>query len=272
MNRLNIVTEEVSSSKPGKSSPKTEAQARFERLWLQEPAQFDTGRNVMERVRIERTKAFLERLFPVKNAVDLGVGDGAIARFLTDKGVEVTGVDVAKNALKRLEGTERLVLKQDYVPYTTLPDGEFDLVISTDLIGNLPKQEYRLFVSELVRLSRKDGVIVCSTPIDVHTDGGLDMFVGLLETEIELDDGEYSYHRLYIRIVEVLEKIKFTWLSRWLKQSRGFLLGCEKLSRMIWQKDGISHVIFRGKKKPIMPLPPKAEQPVEHKGKRSTWE
>jgi 2-polyprenyl-3-methyl-5-hydroxy-6-metoxy-1,4-benzoquinol methylase len=272
MNRLNIVSEEVGSSKPAKASSKTEAQARFERLWLKEPEKFDTGRSAMERLRIERTKAFLERLFPVKNAVDLGVGDGVIARFLVGKGVEVTGVDVAKNALKRLEGTERLVLKQDYVPYTSLDDGAFDLVISTDLIGSLPKQEYRLFVSELVRLSSKEGRIVCSTPIDVHTDGGLDLFVSLLETEIELEEGEYSYHRLSIRILEVLEKIKLTWLSGWLKQSRGFLLGCEKLSRMIWQKDGISHVIFRGKKKPIMPLPPKDEQPIEHKGKRATWE
>ncbi len=272
MNRLNIVSEEVSATNSGKSSPKTEAQATFERLWLREPEKFDTGRNVIERVRIERTKAFLEKLFPVGSAVDLGVGDGAIAKFLVEKGVEVTGVDIAKNALKRLEGTEKLVLKQDYVPYTALPDGAFDLVISMDLIGSLPKKEYRLFVSELVRLSSRDGMIVCSTPIDVHTDGGLDMFVSLMETEIELEDGEYSYHRLYIRIVEVLEKIKMTWLAKLLKQSRWFLLGCEKISRIVWQKDGISHVIFRGKKKPIMDNPPKDEQPIEHKGKRATWE
>lgn len=270
--RLNIVSEGESFKKKHSESEKLEAQARYERAWLTQPEQFDTGRNIQEIVRVERTKAFLEPLLPIEKSVDLGVGDGAIARFLAEKGVEVTGVDVAKNALKRLEGTKNLTLVQGYVPETDLPDGAYDLVLSTDLIGYLPKQDYRLYVSELVRLAKKDGIIVCSTSIDIHTDDALELFVSLIETEIMLDEGDYSYDRLYIRTLEVLEKIKLTWVANLLKKSRGFLNLCEKISKIIWQKEGISHVIFRGRKKPLMPNPPKDEQPIERKDKRSVWE
>lgn len=273
-NRLNIVTEgDRSNSRPkGRDLGRTEAQAHFERLWLTDPEQFDTSRNIMERERITRTKTLLDSLPSIKTCIDLGVGDGVLTRFLADKGIEVTAVDVAKNALKRLEEHHNVTLVQDYVPDTKLSETTFDLVLSTDLIGFLKKNEYRLYVSELVRLSKHDGVIVCSTAIDIHSDDALSLFASLMETEIIIEEWVFSYHRLYIRTLQLLEKIKLSVLAKQLKKSRVFLNGCESISKAIWQKEGISHALFKGRKKPIMPLPKKSEEPIEHKSKRFVWE
>lgn len=277
--RLNIITDDhpenekrASFTKRRSDTERTETQARFERLWLIDPEQFNPDRSLLESVRIERTKAFLDDLPAVKTCVDLGSGYGVLGLFMAEKGCEVTAVDIAKNALNRLVGLKGITTSQDYIPNTNLQDNSFDLVLSTDLIAFLNKHEYRLYVSELVRLCKQDGIIVCSTPIDIHSDDALHLFVSLMETEIIIDDWCFSYHRLYIRLLEILKKLRLTPLMKILRDSKAFLNCCEKISKAIWQNEGISHAIFRGRKKPLMPLPQKNEQPIERKEKRFIWE
>lgn len=251
---------------------RTEAQAKYERMWLLDPEQFNPEHSLLERERIERTKAFISELPRPHTCIDLGAGYGDLARFLASRGTEVTAVDISKNGLKRLEGTPGITIVQDYVPYTTIEHTKYDLVLSTDLIAHLHSSDYRLYVSELVKFSKQEGLIVCSTPIDVHTDEALSLFMGLMETEIIIEKSLFSYHRLSIRIVEFFKKIKLSILARFLENSKVFVAACEKISKAIWQDSGVSHVIFCGRKKPIMPLPPQGERPVEAKGKRSTWD
>ncbi len=272
--RLKIVSGDRENPIPKQSTlgSRSEIQAKFERQWLTDPEKFNPDKSLLEQERILRTQNLLETLSNIKTCVDLGSGYGHLSRYLADKGVKVTAVDIAKNALKRLEDDPRIVLTQDYVPDTKLQDKSFDLVLSADLIANLNPHEYRLFVAELVRLSGKEGVIVCSTPIDIHSDEALERFVALMETEIIIDCWVFSYHRLFIRWIEVLDALGLKPIANKLRNNRFLMNFCEKITKAVWQKEGISHALFLGRKKPLMPLPPKSEQPIERKDKRFVWE
>lgn len=270
---LKIITDNSEKSPQTKSSGnRTEIQAKFERIWLKDPEKFNPTKTIMEKERVKRTKGLLDELQGVTTCVDLGAGYGVFSRFLAAKGILVTAVDIAKNALKRLEGVANITGFQDYVPDTKLQGNAYDIVLSTDLIAHINPHEYRLYVAELVRLVSKDGVIVCSTPIDIHSDEALQRFAGLMETEIIIDKWVFSYHRLFIRTIEVLEKLWLKPLANIVQNSQFLMDICEKISKAVWQNEGVSHALFLGRKKPLMPLPPKNEQPIERKDKRFVWE
>lgn len=211
MNPLKIIATEESKSEPppGRATKKTqreEAKAKFERLWLIHPEQFNPDRNAMERERIQRTKGLIHEFLPLQNAsvADLGCGSGMLVRWLAKEGAQVKAVDIASNALKLVEGISGVTPVQDYVPYTTLPDEAFDLVISTDLIGYLPPDQYRLYVSELARLMHAKSQVVCSTAIDIDSEDALQRFATLAETEFHIVKWVFSHHALYIRLLHLL--------------------------------------------------------------------
>lgn len=205
-NRLNIVSVENNDiSETRIFRPKTnrqEVQAQFEKLWHRDPKRFDPLKDCMGRERIARTLAVIDCVCPVsaKKAVDLGCGSGVLSRKLRDVGAQVTAVDIAKNALENFhrEDDENITVIHDCVPHTKLDDGSFDVVICTDVLGYLKPREHRLFISELTRLVKDDGYIVCSTPIDVHSEDALERLSALAETELTISKWKLSYHRYYI--------------------------------------------------------------------------
>ena len=131
-------------------------QAKFERLWLINPEHFNPLSNCMERERLERTWQLLIKHMNVvhKHIVDIGCGAGVFSRRLRDGGAQVEAVDIAENALKNFKeiGADHIQLKQDAMPMTSLPDHAYDGIICTDLIAELPREDYRLFFAELSRL------------------------------------------------------------------------------------------------------------------------
>ena len=208
--RLKIVAEEErKTAPPPPISRRTETQAQFERQWRHSPEQFDSHRNVIERLRITRTLALIdEQALPESsNAVDLGCGSGQLSRALTKRGIDVTAVDCASQPLAALRhGIDApAAVKQDYIPKTLLDDNSFDLVLATDLIEYLPATEYRLFFAEVARLVKSDGYVVCSTAIDILSDDALARFAALAETELNILHWRFSYHALYIRLRNVFK-------------------------------------------------------------------
>jgi 2-polyprenyl-3-methyl-5-hydroxy-6-metoxy-1,4-benzoquinol methylase len=209
-NRLNIVSVSNKESEDNKTfRPKTnreEVQATFEKLWNRDPDNFDPLNNCMDKERIVRTLALIDTACPVagKKVVDLGCGRGTLSRALKEKGAHVSGVDIAKNALEifRKEGSEQITLIQDCLPNTALQEDSFDIVVCTDLIGYLKPREHRLFFSELARLVKKEGYIICSTPIDLLSEDALEKFAALAETELEIVGWKLSYHKYYLRILD----------------------------------------------------------------------
>ncbi len=61
-------------------------------------------------------------------------------------------------------------------------------------------------------------------------------------------------------------------LYRFLKQNRFCLLKLEAISQFIWAEAGISHAIFLGKRRPMIPHPSSEETPIEPKHKKLVWE
>jgi 2-polyprenyl-3-methyl-5-hydroxy-6-metoxy-1,4-benzoquinol methylase len=210
--RLNILATEKADRKPSSKSlhlqRREEAFAKFEKMWQQDPEQFNPSRNVMERERITRTwNLILDFFDPVnKLAADLGCGYGVLTQRLCQQCAHVDAVDVAATPLARLEAaeTQNLTLIQDYLPRTRLEDDTYDLAISTDVIAFLNPDDYRLFFSELSRVIKRTGYVVCSTPLDINSEDALQRFANLAETEFQIEKWKFSYHYLHIRLLNLI--------------------------------------------------------------------
>lgn len=224
--RLNIIAIDQNRDPQNKSkfygstkARRLENQAYFDRIWLIDPEHFDPTRNCMEIERLNRTMRLLEeyRNLKDKNVTDLGCGSGVLSRRMRDAGGTVTSVDISSNALKILKknDTTNIHPVQDYVPKTSLKDDSYDLVVCTELIAHLPPDEYRLLFSELTRLVKADGYIICSSSMDIDSTDALQRFADMAETEIQIDRWILSWHRLYIRIKDF-----FTAPSRFVRASK----------------------------------------------------
>lgn len=207
-NPLNIinVTSEISDISY-QNSRKTQLhalQARFERLWLIDPERFNPLRNSIERERLERTWELINKHIVLidQSTLDIGCAAGVFSRRLRDAGAKVEAIDIAENALKKFKeiDAEKIQLKTDAMPATHLSDHSYQLVICTELIAEIPKDDYRLFFAELARLIHPNGRLVCSTPIDIDSVGGLERFIELAQTEFDIIEDVASYHTLYLRL------------------------------------------------------------------------
>lgn len=191
------------------TSRRTEAQARFDRLWKTDPQHLDPHRNVLEQERLDRSLNLLLSKTSLKNkkGVDLGCGKGDFTFSLEKEGAEMDAVDISAVALKLLKekGGKNITTFQEYVPNTTLKDNDYDLVVCLELIAYLPSDEYRLLFSELARLVKAEGVVMGSTSLDIGSEDALQRYSNLVETEFQVEDWVLSYHRCWIRLREFLE-------------------------------------------------------------------
>lgn len=186
-----------------------ELQAKCERMWLIDPEKFNPYRNCIEKERLERTWRFITQHFDIvnKQTADIGCGSGVFSRRLRDGGARVEAIDIAENALKkfRQEDAHHIHLKQDAMPETGLPDLFFDLVLCLEIIAELPKEDHRLFFAEAARLLKPEGYLVCSSAIDIDTEGGVEKLIELALTEFDIVEERESYHALYIKLKRFLE-------------------------------------------------------------------
>jgi 2-polyprenyl-3-methyl-5-hydroxy-6-metoxy-1,4-benzoquinol methylase len=190
-----------------KKNDRLEIQARFERLWLTDPSLFDPMRNCIDRKRLEYTEKLIARHIDLngKLAADLGCGSGVLSTKLRDAGAKVHAIDIATNALKNLLNEHDIEAIQDYLPTTSLPDNQYDLVICTNVIGYLDPKQHRLLLSELTRLVKPEGYVVCSTAVDINTESPARIFGNLVRTELQIDEWQFSYHRVYLRLLKFFE-------------------------------------------------------------------
>jgi 2-polyprenyl-3-methyl-5-hydroxy-6-metoxy-1,4-benzoquinol methylase len=186
-----------------------QTQAKLERLWLLQPEKFDPTRSFAQTERLERTWQLLLEFFDPKGkkVVDLGCGMGFFSDKLFQAQAQVDAVDVAANALKQVKVRfpSLIHLYHDYVPKTTLNDAAYDLVCAMDIIAYMHPNEFRLFFSELARLVKTDGYVICSTPLDIRTEDPLASFMELAQTELVIDKCVPSYHRLLIQLLNFFE-------------------------------------------------------------------
>ena len=82
---------------------------------------------------------------------------------------------------------------QECFPYTSLPDDYFDVVYCIDLIAELPENLYRLALSELARIMKREGKLVVSSEMDTKTNEACRYFRSLVRTEFVIEKEEASY-------------------------------------------------------------------------------
>ena len=207
--KLNIVSIQNSSGRSTSDSTaqrdwRRAAQAKFERMWLVDPEQFNPLRNCMERERIELTWNLANEFLQPKDclALDLACGGGVMTKRLKGAGAKVHALDIASTALKILAQDVPDVDQtfQQCLPHTTLEDDAYDLLFADEVIAYLPVKELRLFMAELCRLVKPNGFAICSTSLDLDSQDPLIRFASLAETEFKIHKWVCSHHRLYIRL------------------------------------------------------------------------
>ncbi len=114
-----------------------------------------------------------------KKVCDLGCGDGALTSLLVRRGAIVTAVDNEPQGIdlaQKIFEYEKLACTFvcGSVEKIPLPDGEFDAVVSCDVIEHLDRRAEH--VAEAARILRAGGIAVittpyriCETPAPFHT-------------------------------------------------------------------------------------------------------
>jgi len=192
-----------------KQTRRLEIQAVMERLWREDPRQFNPERDCIQLQRIQRTSQAILDTIALENrfAADLGCGEGHFSRILRDHGCTVHAIDIASKALEcvKANGVQNITPIQDCLPMTKLQDNSYDIVVCTEVIGYLEPVEYRMLMSELARLVKTEGFVVCSTALDIDTEAPLQNFATLADTEFNIEKWVLSHHRLWIKVCRCLE-------------------------------------------------------------------
>ena len=234
------------------------ARAKYERLWRLTPHPKNPGAE--EHLRKERCLVLGQTwgLHRCQNLVDLGCGDGRISLLFASSSTQVTGLDIAQNALSRFSSPDVTRLLGS-MPDTTLPDKAFEGVLCIDLLTELDPRDYRLAISEMARILVPQGLLLFSCPIDCRTDQPLALLRQLLTTEFELLEEKPSHHRLMQSLTKFTTKLpswfpgKKSLLSQ-LTHNQSWLLRCEYLSSLFWGEQGVTHLLLCARKKTLPSL------------------
>lgn len=207
--RLKIIPSEsdLASPKYSRSNRKKDAEEKYENIWKMDPNRYDPENNAREQLRIERTWDLIlaHSQLSGKICTDLGSGYGVLTEKMQHAGASVDAVDIAIQALEKVQNKKNVRCLRQYVPYTLLDDSKYDLVVATDILAELPPDEYRIFFSELARLVKPNGYVIVSTPIDIYSEDALQRFLMLAETELTLEKTIFSYHSLQIKLLNFLK-------------------------------------------------------------------
>ncbi|WP_286883316.1 methyltransferase domain-containing protein [Aneurinibacillus sp. UBA3580] len=126
-------------------------------LWTQTPNQYqlDVCNMIVQKIPQD-----------VKSILDVGSGNGIITNQLANKYERVCALDISEEALKHVK-TEKVIGSIDQLPFS---DGEFDLILISDVLEHLPPDVFHEGVKELQRVAKKYVLVV--TPFQEKLDFG----------------------------------------------------------------------------------------------------
>lgn len=139
----------------------------------------------------QEVTGFVEKIFRkwiVANAkgpriLDLGCGDGTITAVLTDK-YEVVGVDISESNLDQARKLGLRTLKHDLGKKLPFGDGEFDTVVSSQVLEHLYDTDF--YLEEAFRVLKKGGVLLLTTPNAVSLTDRVRVMLGKLPITCEV--------------------------------------------------------------------------------------
>ena len=97
--------------------------------------------------------------------LDVGCGAGRPAKDLSKDSKKIFAIDndlkMLKEAVKRCKKIKNIYFKKSNALKTNFQNNIFDLTYSTyNLVGSLPKSKRQKFIKEMVRVTKKGGLIV----------------------------------------------------------------------------------------------------------------
>ncbi len=112
----------------------------------------------------------LRALLPLKGrrVIDIGCGDGALARLMTREGARVTGVDnnpaqLAKARATEAAGDESYVMAPgEKLPF---PDGAFDAAVIFNALHHIPVEVLDAALAEAARVLAPGGILYIAEPL-----------------------------------------------------------------------------------------------------------
>lgn len=96
-----------------------------------------------------------------KRILDVGAGNGLLALALARQGGRVTGLDIVKPSTPVNE-LDEFVLHNVNLSSFPFPDGNFDIIVSTEVLEHL-KAPFPALI-EMVRLLKEDGLLILTIP------------------------------------------------------------------------------------------------------------
>lgn len=117
-----------------------------------------------------RASDFLVSLidFSGKRVLDVGCGDGNLARLMTAKGARVTGLECQPKQLAKALAAAK-VGDEDYVDAGAqdmpFPDEEADIVVFFNSLHHVPPEMMSKGLSEAARVLKPNGVLYVSEPV-----------------------------------------------------------------------------------------------------------
>ena len=123
-NKLKITSVEKALPNPtnkiSKAARRQEIQAAMDRLWKEDPEQFDPHRDSVQRRRIANTLEALRDSIDLKGKLvaDVGCGGGDLSRSMRDSGAKIHAVDASSLALGVLKShnIDNITANQDCLP------------------------------------------------------------------------------------------------------------------------------------------------------------
>jgi methionine biosynthesis protein MetW len=117
-----------------------------------------------------------------KKILDIGCGNGDLARMLTDKEIEVYGIDISSKAVSKtkkfMTKFYELDLNEDNLPFK---NQTLDIVIASEIIEHLFAPEKLL--KEIHRVLKKGGLAVITTPNFLYWGNRLKFLEGWFDYE-----------------------------------------------------------------------------------------
>lgn len=113
----------------------------------------------------KRAILFSQEIKDVKKSgklLDIGCSYGVFLEVAQKAGFEVTGIEIAKRAVIYVREKLRLPVFHGTLEQAHFNSGEFDVITAYDVVEHIPN--IKIFLSEVKRILKKDGIFVVQCP------------------------------------------------------------------------------------------------------------
>lgn len=113
-----------------------------------------------------RLEFLARRLRPRARALNIGVGNGALERTATGKGVDIWSLDPSARAIQNLRKEVGLGEKAQvgFCQAMPFPDGYFDVVVMSEVLEHLDEEGFEATLVEVRRVLRPGGRFIGTVP------------------------------------------------------------------------------------------------------------